>query len=211
MAKYGARKSFWAPWAKNSQDTDPTKLPTYDEAKSFGELNKVTDTLNFNEGSMPGDDQIVLYQKKFKDGTVDAESVFLPVQDAAQMLGASYDENMGMAHGDDDEPPYIGFGFLTHHVGKDKNYWQVVFYPKLKASPTSGTYDTRGESINFATDKMSFHMESPICRKYQILKDFDTEAEAAAYLAGLFTGASTVPGLAAPADPANADPEAGEG
>lgn len=199
MATYGARKSKWAPWATDAKDTDATKLPGYGEAKSFGELNKVTDSPNFNEGNLPGDDQIVLYEKKFKDGTVDAESVFLPLEDAATMFGASHDTAMGLAHGDDDNPPYVGYGFLTHHVGKGKQYYQVVFYPKLKASPSSKDYETRGDNINFKTDKLSFHWESPACRKYKIEKDFATEAEAEGYLDGLFTGASAVPGLAAAA------------
>lgn len=200
MAKYGARKSYWAPWAADAADTDAAKLPKYGEKKTFGELNKVTDSPNFNEGSLPGDDQIVLYEKKFKDGTVDAESVFLPLADAAVMLGASADAEMGLAHGDDDNPPYIGFGFLTHHLGKAGSYFQAVFYPKLKAAPTADTYETRGDNINFATDKLSFHWETPTCRKYQIKKDFATEAEAEAYIAALFAGTAAVPGLEAKAE-----------
>lgn len=200
MARYGARNSFWAPWADAAQDTDATKLPAYGEAKSFGELNKVNDSPNYNEGSLPGDDQIVIYEKLFKDGTVDAESVFLPMEDAAKMLGASYDESMGMSRGDDDNPPYIGYGFVTHHVGKGKHYYQAVFYPKLKASPTAENYETRGDNITFATDKLSFHWESPACRKYQVKKDFPTEAEANSYIQGLFNGTSAVPGLPAAAE-----------
>lgn len=212
MAKYGARESFWAPWADGAADTDATKLPAYGEKKTFGQLNKVTDTPNFSEGSLPGDDQIALYEKKFKDGTVDAESVFLPMADAAKMLGAGYDESNGMAHGDDDVPPYIGYGFLTHHVGKNGKYYQVVFYPKLKASPSAETYETRGDALNFATDKMSFHWESPACRKYKIVKDFDTLEAAQAYRDGLFAGTAAVPGLPAPAqaDPAQVDEGNGE-
>lgn len=198
MAKYGARKSFWAPLADAASDTDATKLPAYSEAKSFGQLNKVTDSPNFSEGSLPGDDQIAIYEKSFKDGTVDAESVFLPVADAAKMLGSASDEN-GLSFGDDDTPPYIGFGFLTHHVGKGKKYFQAVFYPKLKASPSAETYETRGDNLNFATDKLSFRWESPACRKYKIVKDFDTEEAAASYIQGLFAGTAAVPGLAAPA------------
>lgn len=197
MAKYGARESFWAPWAEGVEDTDATKLPKYGDKKTFGQLNKVTDTPNFNEGSLPGDDQIALYEKGFKDGTVDAESVFLPMEDAAVMLGAAHDAKNGLAHGDDDTPPYIGYGFLTHHVGKTGKYFQVVFYPKLKASPTAETYETRGDNLNFATDKMSFHWESPACRKYKIVKDFSTLEEAQAFRDGLFDGTAAVPGLAA--------------
>lgn len=195
MAKYGARESFWAPWAEKAGDTDPKKLPAYGEKKSFGQLNKVTDNPNFSEGSLPGDDQVALYEKQFKDGTVDAESVFLPVADAAAMLGASCDTENGLSFGDDDEPPYIGYGFITHHVGKGKKYFQLVFYPKLKASPMAESYETRGDNLNFVADKISFRWESPACRKYKIIKDFATEAEAKAYLDALFAGTAAVPGL----------------
>ena len=196
MAIYGARNSMWAPWTEGTLDNDATKLPAYGAAKAFGELNKVTDSPNFSEGTLPGDDQIVLYENHFKDGTVDAESVFLPLEDAAVMIGASYDSKMGMAHGDDDNPPYIGYGFITHHVGKNKRYFEVVFYPKLKARPSAENYETRGDNVNFKTDKISFRWESPVCRKYKVKKDFASEAEATAYLAGLFAGTAAVPGLA---------------
>lgn len=196
MATYGARYSKWAPWASDANDTDASKLPAYGDAKTFGKLNKVTDSPNFNEGSLYGDDQLSLYEKNFKDGNVDVESVFLPVEDAATILGASADDANGLAHGDDDKPPYIGYGFLTHHIGPSGKYFQVVFYPKLKAAPSSETFETRGDNISFTTDKLSFHWESPACRKYKIKKDFSAEDAAKAYLDGLFDGSSAVPGLA---------------
>lgn len=203
MATYGARNSFWAPWAEGAQDTDLTKLPAYGTPKTFGQLNKVTDSPNYIEGSLPGDDQIVLYQKKFKDGTVNAESVFIPISDAATMLGAASEGEAGMAHGDDDEPPYIGYGFVTHHVGKQGDYWEAVFYPKLKANPTGKDYETRNDNVNFATDKLEFHWESPCSRKHKIIWDFPTEDEANTYIQALFAGTAKVPGLPAPAAQAN--------
>lgn len=197
MARYGARNSKWAVFVTEKADEDPQKLPKYSEKKSFGELNKVTDTINTNEGSLAGDDCIVLYRKQFKDGTVEAESVFLPVADAAVMLGSPHDDAMGVSHTTDDNAPYIGYGFTTMHVSKTDEYFQVVFYPKLRANKGSDTYETRGDNITFATDKMSFHLESPLCRVYKIEKDFPTEAEATAYLDSLFAGAATIPGISA--------------
>lgn len=199
MARYGARNSKFALFDDQTPDTDSTKLPKYLPAKTFGALNKVSDSPNFNEGSMYGDDSLSLYEKAFKDGTVDAESVFLPVEDAASILGASHDEEHGLAHGDDDAAPYIGYGFTTTHLGKNGRFYQVVFYPKLKASTVAESYDTRGDNITFATDKMSFHWESPACRKFKIIKDFTSEAEAKSYLDKLFDGSAAVPGLTAPA------------
>lgn len=197
MAKYGARYSRWAPWASDFEDTDSKKLPRYGEVVNVGQLNKASENLNFNEGSLPGDDQIVLYEKLFKDGTVDVESVYLAVKDAAAMLGASCDAENGLAHGDDDKPPYGGYGAITHHVSKTKSYFQVIFYPKVKATISGETLETRGDSINFNADKLSFHLESPACRKYKIVKDFETEAAAQAYIDSLFAGTATVPGLVA--------------
>ena len=199
MARYGARNAMWAPFAENTPDSSASKLPTYQEAKTFGELNKVTDSLNFVEGSMYGDDASALYEKKFKDGTMDAESVHIPIADAAVMLGAKADDANGLSLSAEDEPPYIGFGFVTQHLSKAKKYWQVVFYPKIKAAPSSETYETRGDNINFATDKLSFHIELPLCRLYKIIKDFGTEEEAVAYRDGLFAGTSVAPGLTAAA------------
>lgn len=196
MARYGARNAMWAPYAAEKPDVDPKKLPLYSEAKTFGELNKVTDNLNFIEGTQHGDDAIALYAREFKDGTVDAESVYIPLADAATMLGAKTDSKNGLTRSVDDKPPYIGYGFLTKHLSRDKTYWQVVFYPKLKAMPGgSSTYDTRGDNINFATDKLQFHVEATLCGSYKIEKDFDTEEAATAYRDGLFTGASVPPGF----------------
>ncbi|MGM9669720.1 MAG: hypothetical protein ACI3VZ_08210 [Faecousia sp.] len=195
MAKYGARYSRWAPWAKDFADTNTEALPKYDTPVGVGELNKINETLNFKEGSLPGDDQIVLYEKLFKDGSMDVESVYLQVKDAATMLGASCDEENGLSHGDDDKPPYGGYGFITHHVSKTKTYFQAIFYPKVKATPTAETYETRGDTINFTTDKMPFHIESPACRKYKVVKDFASEAAAKAYIDAIFAGTAAVPGL----------------
>lgn len=200
MARYGARNSFWAPFAADSQDTDPTKLPAYGPARACGQLNKFTDSPNYVEGSLAGDDQIVLYEKAFKDGTCTEENVFIPMADAATMLGASYDDENGMALGDDDKPPYIGRGFVTHHVGKDGDSWESVFYPKLKANPSGSDYSTKADNINFSADKMEYQWLSPACRKHKIVKDFATEAEANAYIAALFAGTAKVPGLPAPAE-----------
>lgn len=197
MARYGARNAKWAPFAAEKPDEDANKLPTYGVAKTLGQLNKVTDSLNFNEGSAYGDDALVLYEKKFKDGTMEVESVYISIADAAAMLGASVDSENGMAHSADDVAPYCAVGFTTQHLSKGERYYQAVFYPKVKASPNSETYETRGDNISFVTDKLPFHIETPLCRKYKIVKDFKTEQEATTYIDGLFAGTAAVPGLAA--------------
>lgn len=201
MAKFGARYSCWAPFAASAEDNNPTKLPVYDTTVlQLGELNKANESLTFAEGSLPGDDKIVLYDRLFKDGKLDVESVYIANETAGKLFGVSVDEAKGLSFGDDDKPPYGGYGCITHHIGKSESYWQAVFYPKVKAlPPTEDSITTRGDNLNFATDKLPFHVELPACRKYKIIKDFSTEAEAMQYIKDLFAGKAKVPGLADPA------------
>lgn len=197
MAKFGARYSFWAPWQDSGEDADATKLPVYDPTiVQLGELNKVTEALTFAEGSLPGDDTIVLYERQFKDGKLDVESVFISNETAGKLFGTSVDESKGLAFGDEDKPPYGGYGCITHHLGKSEHYFQAIFYPKVKAlPPTEDSITTRGDNLNFATDKLPLHVELPACRKYKIVKDFPTEAEAQKYIKDLFAGKAKVAGL----------------
>lgn len=195
MAKYGAKGAFFAPFASEKPDEVATALPKYATAFSVGELNKVTDAINFNESSLAGDDRISLYEKSFKDGTVGVESVYVSTANAATILGCAHDEENGLSHGTSDKPPYGGFGFYTRHVKSDGSYFQAVFYPMIKAAPTAETYDTKGDTLTFVTDKLSFALKEPKCGKYKIIKDFDTEEDAIDYIAGLFAGTETAPGL----------------
>ncbi len=212
MAKFGARYSCWAPWKSGAEDNEPTKLPEYDATVlPLGELNKANEALTFAEGSLPGDDKIVLYERQFKDGKLDVESVFIANETAGKLFGASVDTDKALAFGDDDNPPYGGYGCITHHLSKSEHFWQAIFYPKVKAlPPTEDSITTRGDNLNFATDKLPFHVELPACRKYKIVKDFAKEAEAIQYIKDLFAGKATVPGLHAPSLPANAEETAGK-
>lgn len=202
MAKYGARNSMWAPWATVDADSDPEKLPAYGEAENIGSLNKVVDTFEFVEGDMAGDDSIALYESDFSKGTLAIDSVYMSIEKAAEIHGNAIDtEKTGLSMGSDDNPPYGGYGCTVTHIGQGKKYHQVIFYPKVKAAkPTGETYETRGKNITFAADKMNAVIENPSCRKYKIIKDFETEEEAKTYLKGLFSGTSAVPGLSASAD-----------
>ena len=49
MAKYGARYSRWAPWADEFEDKDTQKIPKYGPVVDVGQLNKINESLNFNE------------------------------------------------------------------------------------------------------------------------------------------------------------------
>lgn len=197
MANFGARNSMWAPWAAESPDTNPAKLPKYGEAVSIGKLNKASDSINFVEGNLSGDDSIALYEKLFKDGTVEVHSVYLSLGQAAEMHGCAVNEKKtGLAFGSDDQAPYGGYGCTTTHVAPGKKYHQAIFYPKVRATaPTGDNYETRGENITFNPDKINLHLEEPACKKYKIVEDFDTEEAAKAYLEALFAGTAAVAGL----------------
>ena len=67
-----------------------------------------------------------------------------------------------------------------------------VFYPKVKAMLQGGEYNTNGENITLSTGKLQFTAASCNNGKWRCYSElFDTEAEAAAWVDGMFTGTST--------------------
>lgn len=199
MATYGAMNAMWAPFTGTEPAASEKKPPTYGEAVSIGSLNQTDDKLSFAEASAYGDNGRKIYLRRFKDGTVDATSVDTDADTLSAIYGCSVDEKGSMAHGGADNAPYGGYGFLINRIDEDnKDYYQGIFYPKVKGGVNdSNTYATRGENITIALDKIHFSMNEANCGKYKVEGPrMDTEAEAMAWLSGLFTGTTKIPGLA---------------
>ncbi len=196
MATFGARYSRWAPFAPTQADENKNAIPKYGAVKTLGELNKLVDEITTIEGGLDGDDRKPIQAYAFSKGKVSVDSVFVALKTAAEVLGADVDEANGLAFSGEDQAPYGGYGCITHHQSPNKVYWQALFYPMVKAMvPAGETYTSRGDTLTFATDKLVFGVAEPLCGKYKIVKDFDTEKEANDYIDSLFSGTGKVPGL----------------
>lgn len=197
--RYGAKYAKWAPWS--GDDSDATKLPKYGEAEDMGGINESNDTLNFAEASAYADNAEKIYLKEFTNGTIAARMLHLPFKIGTKILGAAAGEaekptEDSRSYGGDDDPPYGGYGFYSCYMDANKKRtYGVVFYPKVQGSVESSNYKTKEDGITLEYDSISFRIMNPTCGKYKVEARFETEAEAIAYLDGLFAGTASVAGL----------------
>ncbi len=199
---YGAKMLMWAPFAKEKPET-AGKLPSYGEAVSLGALNKVSDAPAFNEAKGHGDNQLKVYVRKFKEGTLSAEVTELPREQMSAISGAEIEagEHKNLRFRDTDKPPYGGLGFYVNKILDDgRDICMGVFFPKVKAMLQGTEYSTSGESITLVYGKLQFMAAACGSGDWRIYSDyFETEAEAETWLKGMFTGASTDIGKEPPA------------
>lgn len=175
----------WAPFAAAQT---AGALPKYEAAANLGSLNQVSETLNFNEASAYGDNVRKAYVKQFRDGTLAVETLYLSHENAAKISGATLDtdnEN-DLKFGADDTPPYGGLAFFVTKLKDDESgtvYYQGIWYPKVKANIEGDTFQTKGESITLANDKLSFAVFACDTGDYKIKSDeLASEAEAIAWV-----------------------------
>lgn len=199
MANYGCRGAYIAPFS-GEEPTDGT-MPTYEEAIKLPKVNQVADSLTNASGSWFGDDSKAFGIDEFSGGEVSAD--FVDIQDSTliKVLGAAtekqpQEDNPGITYGIDDTQPYCGFGFISKRLGVDgKVTFQVIFYPKVKGKLGSKTYKTKEGSVNVTYSNLLMDWLAANCGKFKGEKSFPDEQKASAYLAGLFSGTSYLPGM----------------
>ena len=189
--RYGAKMLQWAPITEEAADA----LPSYGTPVNLGALNKVTDSPVFNEAKGHGDNALTVHVNEFKECGIDAEVNELSNENAAAVFGAALDaEGEGdLAFGVEDNAPYGGLAFFINKMLKgNKKVYQGIFYPKVKAAMQGEEYSTKGDSIVLANDKIHFLAAAPNAGKWKYKsKDFDTEAEAIAWVNGKVKAAAT--------------------
>lgn len=193
MARYGAKYIRWAPWAAE-QTTTTSGFPSYGTAIALAELQKVSDTPNFNEASQYGDDGLQEYVNEFKDVDVDIEITDLPVETEQQVLGSSQTAKNGdvVVCTTSDNPPYGGMGFVSCILRKNERKYQAIIYPRLKATMQGEEYSTKGDSLTLAGGKLKFKGSATDVGDWKLKSKYqDTEAAAKAIVDSFFSGTVT--------------------
>lgn len=184
--QYGAKMIQWAPFA--ATDPEPADaLPKYGAPLNLGALNKVSETLNFNEASAYGDDMRKVYVREFSNGNVVITILDLPNATASAVLGAKLDSggsNTDLHFSGDDEAPYGGLAFFTTNLtAEGTRYWKGIYYPKVKASMAGREFNTKGESIVLTSPELTFSVFACATGDYKIESaELTTEAAAVAWV-----------------------------
>lgn len=186
--KYGAARGTWAPMV--SEGTESVK-PTYGEAMAFDALNEFDETLNFATGSAYGDNQEKIFISEFANGEGTVKAVYIPAKLYHAILGTQGDDEGG-AYRIDDNQPLGAYGFYRTLMDSKKNkYFEVNFYPKVQGSVEGSNSKSKEDGATMEYDAIKFRIFACNKGEYKIDKRFTSEAEAIAYLDGLFAGTST--------------------
>lgn len=191
---YGAKMLKWAPFSGENPE-QAGKLPTYGTAKEIGTLNKVSDAPAFNEAKGYGNNRLVVYVNKFKEDVVSVEVTEIPRELMSSIAGTEIEEgtHANMRFKTTDRPPYGGMGFFVNKALDDGSIvYMGVFFPKVKVMLQGTEYNTDGENITLATEKLQFTASAVKTNDWKIESPyFDDEEKVIAWVDGMFTGEST--------------------
>lgn len=156
MAKYGAKYIQFAPFSATSPDESADAFPKYGDPVNLGALNKLTDNPTLNEAKAYGDNATQEHALEFKECPIDIEVTELPMAAAQVVLGNETNEDNDQHFKSEDNAPYGGLAFYCNKLINNAKKYQGIYYPKVKAQVQGEEYNTKGDSISFANDKLHF-------------------------------------------------------
>lgn len=196
MATYGGKYAVWAPI---NSDANEKSLPIYGEALSLGSQNKTSESITTGSANLYGDDAEKITIEEFTSGTLEVQVVDMLPSTSAKIYAPATDADGGMSFGDDDDPPYGGYGTTNRRLSDNGTAvtYRVLFWPRVKAVVQGETVQTKENTLAAEYDKVKFNYSKCLAGKYKIVKEFDSEEAAKAYLDGLVAGTEAAPGLTA--------------
>lgn len=147
MAQIGVKKLVAFPLT-----TDTETETTYGQAVRLAPLIKVGLTPNTVEGSLYGDDEAALANFGMTGYDITIDTVDLSPEHIALLLGHKKDSANGITVNTNDEGQPVGLAFESKRADGDTQY--IVLY-KVKFSPATENYETKGENITYQTPQLT--------------------------------------------------------
>lgn len=190
MASFGAEYIVFAEFDGAETTTEAVE---YGTVTNLGPLMTANLTLAEANAAIHGDNKAQEDVNDITGGDIAAELTDCSKENAAKILGATYDAtNKQVEYGDEDVAPWGGLGYIKNIMRGGVVYYEPHFYAKVKASRTTDNATTKGDSLTFTSWPVNFKMLKPLYREspYHVEAEFDTYDEAVAWLDGKF-GATT--------------------
>lgn len=169
---------------------------TYANKQTIGDAMGVNMELRFAEARLYAEGRLAEYVREITGGTLSIAEKYIP--DAAQkILFGARDKSRtvnaksvaGLVVGSDDSGKYVGVaGYATDMVDTVKKYY-CFHFRKAKFGRPSMAFQTKGESIQFATPTTTGELMADDTETHDIVEDatVDTEAEAKAWVDAVLT------------------------
>ena len=140
MPKIGVKKLYYALLTKD----DETGV-TYGTPKRIVGLNTIDINPTVQRATAYGDDVPLETASAISEITVSLDSVYLPLEDKASLLGHTVTDGV-MVSKTDDESPYVAIMFESKQTKGAIQYEKLL---KGKFSESQETFNTKGENINY--------------------------------------------------------------
>lgn len=162
---------------------------TYGEAVVLGEAIGLDIEPQYKEAEKYGDNKQISKRKRFKNAKISLETSTIPIKGQKVLFGHKVDEATNtITYNVNDNNNYVGLGvYVTEEVdGIDK--YSAMFIYKSKFAESKEAYETEGDSITYQTPAIEGEALGNAAGDWRTRKQFDTEAEAVAWIAKKIAG-----------------------
>lgn len=189
----GMRRSWWAPIASEPANA----RPIYGDVEEMGAARLGTLTYTTAAADIEGDDEILRHIEQFQNGTLVAETTLSDLEVNAKIYGHGYDSGVESS-GKDDTSPYGAYGFIEPIIksGATDPIYRASFLLRISANPANEAQNAatrQGGSINPGYNSITYTVYTCQSGEWRLRQDFETEAEAEAWILGLFNATTTWP------------------
>lgn len=158
--------------------------PVYGGPVDLGAAVKAYLTINYAEAQLYGDDVLHLDLREFTGAQLDAETLLNDLEVESQVFGSTMEAGVLTDHKDDSAKPG-GYGYIQKLKTQLGTVFRACFLYLVRARMTADNADTRGSSITFANNAITYGVMPDNTGAWRSRQDFTTEADAKAFLQGL--------------------------
>lgn len=169
---------------------------TYANKQTIGDAMGVNMELRFAEARLYAEGRLAEYVREITGGTLSIAEKYIPTAAQKILFGArdktrtvAAESVTGLVVGSDDSGKYVGVaGYAPDMVDTVKKYY-CFHFRKAKFGRPSMAFQTKGESIQFATPTTTGELMADDTEAHDIIEDatVDTEAEAKAWVDAVLT------------------------
>lgn len=184
--KFGLVTSHYAPITA----TPANSHPTYGPAIDLGPNVLANLTANRSQATLFGDDVLQLDTDEFTSATLQVETLLSDLQIEAALFSAAYNAADGLHDSADDNAVPGCYYYIQKLKTKTGIIYRGVFL--YYAVPLHGddNAQTKADNVQFINNALSFTVYADNTREWRARKDFDTQADAEAWLESLRGGSA---------------------
>lgn len=174
MAGFGAKYPCFAPM------TD-AQAETYGSGVVLGKLVGGDLSVSLSSGELWADNIKAEQLDEFASGSIAMETDSLDDEIASIIYGCSVVDGE-VTYNKNDTIPYGCLGYYRELMKGGVRYYQAWFFPKVKAQLGNKGAQTRGSSITFTTESITWTVDTLVNGDWHVTETFDTEEEAKAWI-----------------------------